>query len=1815
MSQQNNPNITAFPQGSSGSNKGQTTIVITGQHFSPTDQISIIAPNGATTPASKVYWVSETEAWATFDLQGLTTGKYDVKVNNGQSSAISNDTFTVTDGQLGNIQIQLAYPSLGQVKVTYTNIGETDVVAPLLRISATNAQVTYPAENTTSDTLRQLLNLTLGTSNNGPAGILAPGKSGQFSFKYTGDGNGEVSFAVEAVNPNEVINWASIKAESRADYSTIDSAAWDAIWTNLTAAVGTTAGQFQTVMAENASYLSQLGQKTNDLTRLFGFEWKQSVNTLTNISLTSTTDMVDAAPGLSLSFNRTFYQSIAERYNLGSLGRGWASQWDLKASTNSQGNVVIRSVGDLQRVFQKQANGTYSEYGGATLKIVNGEYQLKEANGTLSLFASDGKLSYVQDTNGNRISLQYTNNLLTKLVHTNGDSLTLAYNAQNRISQITDSTGQVSSYSYDATGESLLSVTTSQGTTTYTYDTGNVAATKYSLLSLKSDLGYQRSFEYDNQCRLTKAFSNGQTEVLNYSYDSTGGVKVTDSTGADVTFLLNEAGNAGQVRGVNNQNLLYRYDAKGNLTASTLPNGGQIAYSYDNKGNVTTQTDLLGKNTFFTYNSFNQLTGFNDPNGNPVGYSYDAKGNLNKITYADGSTEQFSVDGLGNFTSAVNRRGSTIQYTYNHDGQLTKKQLPDGSSVTYGYDTKGNLNSVTDAMGTITMQYDTANRMTNISYPTGRSLTYTYNADGQRTQLVSQDGYTVNYSYDTVGRLKTLTNATGQTIISYEYDSASRLTKETNGNGTYTTYQYDLQSQLTSLTNFKADNTVNSQFDYTYDKLGLRTSMTTLEGIFQYGYDANGQLTSVVTPTNRTINYQYDAVGNRIGVTDSGTTTSYTTNNLNQYTNVGNAVYAYDTDGNLISKTQGGQTSTYTYDVENRLTKVVNAQGTWDYQYDGLGNRVATIINGQKTEYLLDPTGLGDVVGEYDNNGNLVAHYNQGIGLVSRVDGSSVDYYDADAIGSTVGLTGSDGSYVNRYSYLPFGEDLTKVEGVANPFEYVGQWGVMDEGNGLDFMRARFYDSSLGRFTAVDPIGLDGGDTNFYRYVFNSPVNLIDPSGKIVPVAAGAAVAAGATAAVVAGAVVAVGALALAGYAVHKGYSVKMKIDKNGIDFKLIPPGGSTGDPHLKTLDGVKYDFQAAGEFSLVKSTTDDFEVQTRQEHWRGKTNVSVNTAIALKLGGQQIEFYLNAPDSVIINGNSTAITNNLSYVIGQNLIAHNGNKYTVISGNGDQINISFQSDYINVSVALADNRKGNVVGLLGNYNGNVNDEFALRDGTLIGGSISNQRLYTDYGKSWSVTQPESLFDYAPGQNTNISFSSNGLTFDTLDPQVRASAEQIVRNAGITDPDILENAIVDFVLTNGSPEFFQGYVNQQRELAPPGSSFTLVGDDANDILGGIGVDSLMGGKGNDTYFVDNAADTIIENTDEGTDRVFSIIDYTLTDNVEKLTLQGTTAIDGTGNELNNSITGNAADNVLTGDLGNDTLNGGAGADTMIGGLGNDSYNVDNAADTIIENLNEGTDRVSSTINYTLGDNLENLTLTGTTAIDGTGNELNNSITGNGAANVLTGGLGNDALNGGAGADTMIGGLGNDSYNVDNTADTITENLNEGTDSVFSTINYTLGDNLENLTLTGTTAINGTGNALNNSIIGNAAANVLTGGLGNDTLNGGAGADTMIGGLGTDRLYLGLNDNAVDNVNYVLGDATDTVYQFVRGVGGDQLNFSGIANFDVITSGTSTLVRVGDGIGGNAGFATGQLLVTLSGTSGFNSTNFGDNLFGGTFLFS
>jgi RHS repeat-associated protein len=447
-----------------------------------------------------------------------------------------------------------------------------------------------------------------------------------------------------------------------------------------------------------------------------------------------------------------------------------------------------------------------------------------------------------------------------------------------------------------------------------------------------------------------------------------------------------------------------------------------------------------------------------------------------------------------------------MRYTYDARDLLVRVDLPDGSYRTFTYDAHRNLIAATDASGTTHLEYDSADRLTKITYPSGRFLQFTYDAGGRRIRSVDQDGFTVNYSYDAVGRLSGLTDGSNAPIVAYTYDDAGRLIRKELGNGAYTTYEYDATGQILHLINARADGSIISRFDYTYDSLGRRTSMQTLDGQWTYTYDASGQLThAVFNSTNpavpdQDLTYVYDAAGNRIRTIHNGVTTEYVANNADQYLTVGAWTYAYDADGNLISRSDGANQWSYTYDDENRLVSVAGPDGTWTYEYDVFGNRIATIHNGQRTEYLIDPSGMGDVVAAYDGAGNLIAHYVHGLGLTSRVDPSQgAAYYNFDALGSTSELIDPGGNVLNQYAYLPFGQLLKATGAIGNPFTYVGEFGAMDAGIGLYFMRNRWYDPATGRFTQPDPIALAGGDANSYRYVHNGPVDSLDPSGLVDP--------------------------------------------------------------------------------------------------------------------------------------------------------------------------------------------------------------------------------------------------------------------------------------------------------------------------------------------------------------------------------------------------------------------------------------------------------------------------------------------------------------------------------------------------------------------------------------------------------------------------------------------------------------------------------------------------------------------------------------------
>ncbi|ESQ90082.1 hypothetical protein ABAC460_09955 [Asticcacaulis sp. AC460] len=415
---------------------------------------------------------------------------------------------------------------------------------------------------------------------------------------------------------------------------------------------------------------------------------------------------------------------------------------------------------------------------------------------------------------------------------------------------------------------------------------------------------------------------------------------------------------------------------------------------------------------------------------------------------------------------------------------------------------------------------------------------------------------------------------------------------------------------------------------------------------------------------------------------------------------------------------------------------------------------------------------------------------------------------------------------------------------------------------------------------------------------------------------------------------------------------------------------------------------------------------------------------------------------------------------------------------------------------------------------------------------------------------------------------------------------------------VLQNGYENLVLTGS------GHINGTGTAL----NNTLTGNLGNNVLdGGAGNDTLSGGAGDDTYYVDAAGDQVIEASGAGRDSVIASVTYSLAgQSAENLTLTGSAHLNATGNDLDNALTGNSGNNVLDGGAGNDVLTGGAGNDTMTGGAGDDTFYVDAAGDKVIEASGQGRDTVIAGVSFSLaGQVIENLILTGTGHLNGTGNGVGNALTGNSGNNVLDGGLGSDSLDGGAGNDTLKGGAGDDTFVVDSLADVVEEADGGGIDTIQSSLSWTLGAAFENLTLTGTANISGTGNDLNNVISGNGGANTLSGGAGDDTyyvdnigdkvleqsgkgkdliyasvsyslagqvvenliltgganinatgnslgnsltgnsggnvLDGGAGADTLAGGLGDDTYVV---DNTGDKVIEASGEGNDLILSSV-----------------------------------------------------------------------
>jgi RHS repeat-associated protein len=477
-----------------------------------------------------------------------------------------------------------------------------------------------------------------------------------------------------------------------------------------------------------------------------------------------------------------------------------------------------------------------------------------------------------------------------------------------------------------------------------------------------------------------------------------------------------------------------------------------------------------------------------------------------------------AYDKVGNMKQSTDFNGETIRYDYNELNELIAKHfLAEGRSTTFSYTSSGKRDLVTDDRGITDYDYDVMGRLTNQTDPDGKVIAYSYDLTTGKVATIATPSGTTTHKYNSLGQLEQVIAANGQT--SYVYDAVGNLKQVMLPNQVTQTYQYDKLNRLEVLETKDKNGNLLSKYSYSYDKAGNRKTVEELQGTatrhLEYSYDALNRLVgeSLTDAVNgdRLTEYAYDNVGNRASkretIAGQTTETLYTYDNndrlLNEITAGTATIYTYDNNGNLITKQTTGQQTTYNWDQENRLmgAAIATAIGTQQlgYKYDVDGVRVAAIVGGQETRYLVDTNRqYAEVIEEYSFAGQAQTSYVYGLDLISQTRSGTDSFYLHDGFGSVRSLSNAAGAVTDTYSYDAYG-NLMRSSGVTeNDYGYRGE--QFDFNLGMQYLRARYYDSSTGRFASTDPFeGRQEQPVSRHRYIYgnDNPVVYSDPSGLI----------------------------------------------------------------------------------------------------------------------------------------------------------------------------------------------------------------------------------------------------------------------------------------------------------------------------------------------------------------------------------------------------------------------------------------------------------------------------------------------------------------------------------------------------------------------------------------------------------------------------------------------------------------------------------------------------------------------------------------------
>jgi RHS repeat-associated protein len=711
-------------------------------------------------------------------------------------------------------------------------------------------------------------------------------------------------------------------------------------------------------------------------------------------------DLVLPAPGLPLTFGRTYHSQVLDP---GAIGRGFTHTYEARVDAQPDGVLIYTNRLGMRFRFTDDGTGVFRSAEPDRFETIvadqAGGFVLTTPDGVKTGFGSGGEWRFTEDLSGHRLDAIYDPlGRVVSVTAPGGHALTLTYAADGGLASVTDTAGRQVLFSRNAAGE-LVSATDALGhATTYTYDATHRMRTK------ADPDGQTWQFAYDDLGRFVAATDPlGNTATVAYDLHRRRAVH-TDRRGAATVYEMGEAGAATRRIDALGHPTEYTRNEKAQSVATTDARGLTSMVTFDAEGRVIGQVDAAGGVMTYEYGPHGRLTRMVDQSGAETRQAYNEKGELLATVDAQGAVTTYTVNAQGLLTAVTRPGGATTTIAYDSHGLPVSLTHPEGGTTALAYDLAGHPTGLTDANGaTWTVATDAPGQITSVTDPMGAATTFTYDGRGNRTSVTDALGQVTSFEYDALGRLIATTDALGQ-VTRQVYDPEANLLATIDPQGFVTAMEYDLVGRMTrkvdatggvmemvtcwdmerpAVTIDAAGNATEVTFDalgrvtaqvdglgrvseMAYDPLGRVTTTKDGAGIpTHFGYDPVGRLTQVLDALGGLTGYGYDARGNRVSVADANanvTAFQYDAADrlVRETTAIGTVTeIGYDLAGNRVGNLDPrGQLRAFSYDGARRLVGVNHAGVVADaFEYDVLGRRVREV--GPDIERHVDYDALG----------------------------------------------------------------------------------------------------------------------------------------------------------------------------------------------------------------------------------------------------------------------------------------------------------------------------------------------------------------------------------------------------------------------------------------------------------------------------------------------------------------------------------------------------------------------------------------------------------------------------------------------------------------------------------------------------------------------------------------------------------------------------------------------------------------------------------------------------------------------------------------